>query len=139
MENYLEINDLTNELPKNIKCHFMGHKPNTFLMNHIKNHHFDVFINLSKFEGLPVSIMESISFGIPVFATDAGGTKEIVTPVTGKLFENDINVKSFSVFLDKFFDTEFSQKNFRDNVRKYWLENFNADTNYVQFIDEQQL
>ena len=49
-----EIIELANDLPNNIIFHFMGHKSNTFLMDYIKNHHFDVFINLSKFEGLPV-------------------------------------------------------------------------------------
>ena len=105
-------------------------------MNHIKNHHFDVFISLSKFEGLPVSIIESISFGIPVFATDAGGTKEIVTSLTGMLFNNDFNIKFLSSSLNTFFDSEFSQKNFRLQVRKFWLENFSAEKNYTNFIKE---
>ncbi len=131
-----EINELALDLPKNITCRFMGHTSNVFLMNHIKNHHFDVFINLSKFEGLPVSIIESISFGIPVFATDAGGTKEIVTSLTGVLFKNDINIQFLSSSLDNFFDSEFCQKNFRLQVRKFWLENFSAEKNYTNFIKE---
>ena len=45
-----EINELALDLPKNITCRFMGQTSNAFLMNHIKNHHFDVFISLSKFK-----------------------------------------------------------------------------------------
>ena len=83
-----------------------------------------------------LSIIESISFGIPVFATDAGGTKEIVTSLTGVLFKNDINIQFLSSSLDNFFDSEFCQKNFRLQVRKFWLENFSAEKNYTNFIKE---
>lgn len=38
----------------------------------------DLFINLSSFEGVPVSIMEALSANIPVLATNAGGSAEIV-------------------------------------------------------------
>lgn len=36
-------------------------------------------------EGIPVSLIEAMSYGIPVVATDAGGTPELVTPRTGLL------------------------------------------------------
>lgn len=38
----------------------------------------DAFLNVSESEGVPVSIMEAMSFGIPVIATRVGGTPEIV-------------------------------------------------------------
>ncbi|MFL2599970.1 MAG: glycosyltransferase [Flavobacteriaceae bacterium] len=131
-----EINDLSNKLPKNIICHFMGHKSNTFLMDYIKNHHFDVFINLSKFEGLPVSIIEAISFGIPVFATDAGGSREIVNYSTGKLFKNNFKTEDLSASLNNFLQSEYSQFTFREGVRDFWLKNFDAKKNYEDFIVE---
>src|SRR5690606_13386262 len=43
------------------------------------------FVNVSESEGIPVSIMEAMSFGIPVIATDVGGTSEIVNTDTGYL------------------------------------------------------
>jgi colanic acid/amylovoran biosynthesis glycosyltransferase len=36
-------------------------------------------------EGIPVALVEAMSFGIPVVATDAGGTSELVKPGTGLL------------------------------------------------------
>lgn len=41
-------------------------------------HRVDAFLNVSESEGVPVSIMEAMSFGIPVIATRVGGTPEIV-------------------------------------------------------------
>lgn len=38
----------------------------------------DVYLSASKTEGLPLSILEAMSCGLPIVATNAGGTKDIV-------------------------------------------------------------
>ncbi|MCX2453368.1 glycosyltransferase family 4 protein [Pedobacter sp. PLR] len=38
----------------------------------------DVFVLPSKFESFPLSILEAMSFGLPIIATDTGGVKEMV-------------------------------------------------------------
>jgi len=48
---------------------------------------FDVFINTSKREGVPVSIMEAMRCGIPAIAPRVGGIPELVVPGTGFLYE----------------------------------------------------
>ena len=130
------IKELVNSLDNNIKCEFLGQKTNEFLMSYIKNNHFDVFINLSKFEGLPVSIIEAISFGVPVFATDAGGSREAVNYRTGKLFKNNFKTEDLSESLNNFFQSEYSQLTFRDGVRDFWLKNFDAKKIYEEFVVE---
>ena len=47
---------------------------------------FDVFVNTSKKEGVPVSIMEAMRNGIPVIAPAVGGIPELVTPEVGFLY-----------------------------------------------------
>jgi glycosyltransferase involved in cell wall biosynthesis len=42
----------------------------------------DIFVNPSYSEGLPTSVIEAASIGLPIIATDVGGTREIIT--TGK-------------------------------------------------------
>ena len=135
-EFFVKIKEMANRLPENIICYFKGQRSNYFLLNYIKNHHFDVFINLSMFEGLPVSIIEAISFGIPVFATDAGGTREVVNYSTGKLFKNNFKTKDLSELLNNFLQSEYSQFAFRKGVREFWLKNFDAKKNYEDFIVE---
>lgn len=39
----------------------------------------DIFVNPSYSEGLGISVMEAASIGLPIIATDVGGTKEIIT------------------------------------------------------------
>jgi len=39
----------------------------------------DIFVNPSYSEGLGISVMEAASVGLPIIATDVGGTREIIT------------------------------------------------------------
>lgn len=60
-----------------------GHTDNRDVIGYYRDTPVDVFVNVSESEGVPVSIMEALSFGIPVVATDAGGTSEIVGEALG--------------------------------------------------------
>ena len=53
----------------------------------------DVFVNLSASEGVPVSIMEAMSYDMPILATDVGGTSELVSgsPKAGVIVEPDLS------------------------------------------------
>ena len=73
-----QIKEMSRELPENIKIDFRGNVKNSDLLEVYKNNQFDLFLNVSLSEGIPVSIMEALSFGIPCIATDVGGTKEMV-------------------------------------------------------------
>ncbi len=57
----------------------MGYGSIDDLMLFFKENSVDLFINASITEGTPVSIMEAISCGIPIIATDVGGNPEIVS------------------------------------------------------------
>ena len=47
---------------------------------------FDVFVNTSRHEGVPVSIMDAMRAGIPVVAPDVGGIPELVDDSVGRLY-----------------------------------------------------
>ena len=56
------------------KTFFMGNIPNAGVYNSIA----DLFILPSNYEGLPMVILEAMSLGKPVVASDVGGISEIV-------------------------------------------------------------
>ena len=89
---------------KFMKTDFPGSVKNEDLMKYYQKHPVDWFINTSSSEGLPVSIMEACSFGIPVIATDVGGTSEIVREgETGFLLDADFKPEDLAVLLRRLF------------------------------------
>ena len=93
----------------------------------------DIFINISESEGLPVSIMEAISYGIPVIATAVGGTPEIVTPVVGRLLPKDFTEQEFSEAI-----LDIKSRNsaaMREMITSFFDSNFNAYINYENFVN----
>ena len=64
------------------RVHFLGHRDDAWRIIP----HFDVLWSTSAYEGQSNAIMEAMSHGIPVVATDIPGTRDLVVPeVTGQL------------------------------------------------------
>jgi glycosyltransferase involved in cell wall biosynthesis len=65
----------------------------------------DLFILCSNYEGLPISIIEAMSYGLPILASDVGGISEqVINEYNGYLFMNDIN--SIEKVLKKIYQLE---------------------------------
>lgn len=129
---YKKANEL---LGNNIEFSFMGAISNPDLMKYYLDKHIDVFINVSSTEGIPVSIMEAMSFGIPVVATDVGGVKEIVeNGKNGILLDAEFNVKSLSEHIVELNNMDNKEVQIlRKNARNKWENKFSACTNYKMF------
>jgi len=56
---------------------------------------FDVFMMTSQWEGLPITLMEAMSQGIPVVAPAVGGIGDILNPETGHLVERFDDVSAY--------------------------------------------
>ena len=116
---------------------FTGGVSHEELMELIKNDSFDVFINTSDSEGIPVSIMEALSFGIPVIAPDIGGIHEIINANNGFLIDEKNDVMKYVVALKSI--EEMDRKDYlllRRNARTSWEEKWNLNKNYYLFTDE---
>jgi glycosyltransferase involved in cell wall biosynthesis len=73
-----EIHTMARELIPPGVAEFKGAVPNAELLAWYRSHRATVFVNTSSSEGVPVSIMEALAAGIPVVATDVGGTGELL-------------------------------------------------------------
>lgn len=132
-----ELEKLCAELPENIEFSAAGHLQNSELLSFYKNNDVHLLLNVSSFEGLPVSIMEAISFGIPVAATNVGGTDEVVRPEFGVLLENtDEETLTAAIVSAIRRFTDMSDKEYlamRSAARAHWLAHFNCRENYAAF------
>lgn len=64
--------------PDTLEAKLHGRRSNADVIEFYRSNWIDLFVNLSLSEGVPVSIMEAISFGIPTLATAVDGTPEVV-------------------------------------------------------------
>lgn len=120
------------------RIHLPGAIPNTAVYDYYRENAVDMFVNASTSEGLPVSIMEAISFGVPVVATDVGGTGEIVVDqVTGTLVPPDITAEGLAEAVAVYCRMEPEEiSRLRASVRRFWEEHFDAKANYRVFAEE---
>ena len=93
----------------------------------------NLFLSVSETEGLPVSMMEAISFGVPIMATNVGGCNEIVTAKTGVLIDKEFDPIKVAKLITDFKQSEMNGSVFRAGVVNFWKENFDSDLNYSRF------
>lgn len=133
-----QIKNMSENIGNNIKIMLMGKTKNAEIMKYYKNNSPDLFINVSSIEGIPVAIMEAISFGIPVIATDVGGTKEIcLNNYNGILLEKDFQIERLVQSI-KYFNglSEEAYMEFCINARALYQNKFNSNINYKIFSED---
>lgn len=117
----------------NISYEFVGRKKNEFIHEFYNKYQIKIFINVSASEGIPVSLMEAISYGIPVIATDVGGTKELVENAGGILLEKDFKISILTNHIINLLEDKEYQMKISDNVQKFWKKEYFADSNFKEF------
>lgn len=130
------IDDIVKRYPENITVNFWGHIGNDLVYDFYQNNPVDLFINTSEYEGVPVSIMEALSFSIPVFGSAVGGIPEIIDGRVGKLLPLEITSDQLSLYINEFY---YSTGQAKDEMRKQALERWkslaNGEVNYVAFTN----
>ena len=122
--------------PKNITICFTGQVNNKEVRKYFVDKPADLFINVSITEGVPISIMEAMSAGIPVFATDVGGTSEIVNSENGKLLPADLTPEYLAEQISNFYTYSDNIKfEFRKKAYNKFQEMCNGKLLAEQFAD----
>jgi len=124
-----KVRDLNLE---HLEVDLKGYVNNSEIYTFYKKNEVDVFINLSESEGVPVSIMEAQSFGIPVVATNVGGTAEIVTNEVGVLLPAKPQLDQVVDALNLVIKSNFSST----CIKSKWNEKSNAESNYKTFSED---
>ena len=121
------------ELNGKVEAELHGMVPNSEVMEFYKTNPVDLFINVSSSEGIPVSIMEAQSFGVPVMATDVGGTSEIVNNENGGLLPEHPEARAIAGHLLHLIKNKDELNKKRAEAKKSWETRFQAENNYREF------
>lgn len=132
-----KVKQLVDGLKSNIDFNLKGFRSNQEVLEWYQESLPDLFINVSTTEGIPVSIMEAMSFGTPVIATNVGGTSEIVNETNGALVDVSISASALAIELQKWIDfDENTMIEYRKAAFDTCEEHFNANKNYTEFVEQ---
>lgn len=116
--------DEMENLPANVFCLGETHSSYYYLK------YADLFVLPSNYEGLPMSLLEALAFGVPVVASSVGGITEILNGKNGYAVENDI--QAFKEKIEYIFSDEEIHKAMSFHARQSYLANFTVE----KMVDE---
>ena len=111
----------------------IGDLENIKVQEIMANEPIDMLVNVSSSEGVPVSIMEAMSYGIPVLCTNAGGSNEIV---------NDGKIIPINITSQELYNAICEMKNRSDrkiikkNAYETWKKEYDMYYNFEKFWSE---
>jgi colanic acid/amylovoran biosynthesis glycosyltransferase len=120
-------------LPGDVKWELRGQVENRAVLDFYARNHVDALLSLSTSEGVPVSMMEAQSYGVPVVACGIHGVPEIVDDETGVVLPASVSVaQATEAVANALAPGRFD----RNRIRASFARNFTATTNYNAFSNE---
>jgi glycosyltransferase involved in cell wall biosynthesis len=122
----------------NINFKFRGQLSNLDLLKFYESNPVDLFINTSDHEGIPVSIMEAMAFGIPCVARNIGGNSEIVKDqISGRLLPKNAGPLLIAQAIEDIYFLKINDfpgyLQLRNSTCIFWEKNFQASKNFDDF------
>jgi colanic acid/amylovoran biosynthesis glycosyltransferase len=120
--------------PASIQVDLRGHTPNAEIKLFYVQETVHLFLSLSEAEGIPVSLMEAISFGIPVLATEVYGNPEVANASSGFSVPYQFDAKVVAQTIRQFLTNTTQQQSVRKSAKELFQERFNGQKNHLEFI-----
>lgn len=130
-EERTKIQDLLAMAPTNLKALLPGECSNMEVLDFYRRG-VHVFINASTSEGIPVSIMEALSYSIPVVATSVGGVPEAVDESCGVLVGASVTPAGLADAVLKLLLSP-GYLEMRVAAHERWRKQFNGPANFAEF------
>ena len=117
----------------NVTCTFAGELPNHAVKAYYRSVPVDVLVNASESEGVPVSIMEAMSAGVPAVAPDVGGIASLVSDRCGALLGAHPDARDIADAVERVAFAD-GRDSLRVHARLAIESGFDAARNYRDFV-----
>ena len=117
----------------NLDFRFTGELPHHAVKARYLDAPVDMLVNTSESEGVPVSIMEAMSAGVPVVAPDVGGISSLVSGRCGVLLSPHPDAREIADAMDRVAFADGHDR-LRANARQAIEAGFDAAWNYRDFV-----
>jgi colanic acid/amylovoran biosynthesis glycosyltransferase len=131
---WLKLKEASAAVPTNLRINFPGNLSNEDLHLFYQQNSVDLFINTSTKEGTPVSIIEAISYSIPILATAFGGNQEVVEKGAGVLLSRDPSKEKIAQRIKDLIKSG-ELTSYRRKSKLVWESSYNSDRNYLAFCE----
>jgi glycosyltransferase involved in cell wall biosynthesis len=127
-----KVEEAARRLPSRVRWELRGDVPNAEVLALYREERVDAFISMSVYEGVPVSMMEAISFGIPLLGMEVYGVPEIIGTDTGICLPVDAKPRDAANALG-----EVLKPNRFDpaTIRRFFTSHYDAANNYREFAN----
>lgn len=121
------------QLPPDIHWELRGSIANDVVKAFYRDYGASMLISMSNSEGVPISMMEAQSYGIPVVALAVGGVPEIVCETTGLTLPAGSSVAQMACAVDEALRPGHFD---RERIRDRFTSRYEARTNYQRFGED---
>lgn len=126
-----ELEKLTGHLGISDKIIFLGQKADIADYLNIT----DIFVLSSRFEGIPLVLLEAMYMQVPVVAIDVGGIREVVTNDKNGILVEQYNAESLSRALAEILNNKEKRSSIGQEGRKTVIERFN-EKRYISQLED---
>ena len=119
---------------------FLGYIPNEELREMYKSGRFDLIVlpsstaKTGQQEGIPVSLMEAMSFGLPILSTSTGAVTELIPDSIGLLVNPSDPVQFAEKLIEFYSMSNNERRNLGLKCHKIILENFDIQKTSKEFF-----
>ncbi|GGH14572.1 glycosyltransferase [Pedobacter zeae] len=82
----------------------------------------DLYLSTARWEGMPLALLEALSAGLPIVASNVVGNKDVVSEDVGYLYELH-NIDDAIHKIEMAFEKDFSNV----DIKKFFFDNFSSD------------
>lgn len=119
----------------NLCCTLKGAMEHAQVIRYFETEQVDCFITTSSTEGMPVSVMEAMSYGIPVIATAVGGIPEMIDGNGILLSEDPTGQETAQAIRDILCLDPEGRRRMQEKSYEMWERNFDINRSVKKLLD----